>query len=325
MNHTDLPPIPKAGTPGSQVCAIMRLYLAVLDDLPAEQVHLVFEHIDTCAGCAAELKLLTLAKRLLPGPADLPPPSHVDQAVLGAIATWSSTHTPEHMRPLQPHHPPRSCHLLGPMGQVAAAVMLLIAITIVRMLTGAVTPLRVFVLPANLSWSGYVLFYRETKVGMNDTQYRVNCYHDLGTGRMHVETIAGSDLDIVVVGNDQVLLGKDLIHHIAQWDANAWSVDDSMFDLAQLRSDLQANRASYEGVDYFHGQEVYRIRRGNGLVLLLDRHYWPVNVLSDAHGPGTGAPIYETLTWLKISQVPGALWDIRVPAGFRIGDLPAGP
>ena len=33
-------------------------------------------------------------------------------------------------------------------------------------------------------------------------------------------------------------------------------------------------------------------------------HYWPLHVLSDAHGPGTGVPVFEALTWLKISQVP---------------------
>jgi len=37
---------------------------------------------------------------------------------------------------------------------------------------------------------------------MSGRQYRVNCYHDLSTGRMHVETVAGSGLDIVVVGDD---------------------------------------------------------------------------------------------------------------------------
>jgi hypothetical protein len=78
-------------------------------------------------------------------------------------------------------------------------------------------------------------------------------------------------------------------------------------------------------MDVFHGQQVYRIRWSNGLVLLLDRHYWPVNVLRDAHGPGTGQPIYEMLTWFKVSQVPSTLWDIGVPAGFQLGRLPEGP
>jgi hypothetical protein len=35
MNHTDLPPLPMARTSGPQVCAVVRLYLAVLDPSPA--------------------------------------------------------------------------------------------------------------------------------------------------------------------------------------------------------------------------------------------------------------------------------------------------
>src|SRR5712691_1440419 len=325
MNHADLPSLPESGAYGPQVCAVMRLYLAVLDDVPAEQVRLVFEHIHTCPACAAELHLFTRATQLVSGAANLEPPPRVDQAVLRAIAARSSTRPPEHLRPLRSHHASREHHFLWLIGQVAAVGMLLIAIMAVYLLAGAVTAPRVFALPANLSWSGYVLFYRETKVGVNGTHYRVNCYHDLSTGRMHVETIAGSNLDIVVVGNDQILLGKDLIHHVAEWDANAWSVDDSIFNLMQLRYDLQAHRAVYEGMDRFEGQEIYRIRWKNGLVLLLDTSYWPVNVLRDAHGPGSVQPIYETLTWLPVSQVPSTLWDTQVPAGFRPGRLPAGP
>ena len=90
----------------------------------------------------------------------------------------------------------------------------------------------------------------------------------------------------------------------------------------RLRYDLQAHRAVYEGMDRFEGQEVYRIRWKNGLVLLLDTSYWPVNVLRDAHGPGSGQPIYEMLTWLPVSQVSSTLWGTQVPAGFRLGRLP---
>ncbi len=325
MNNTDLPPLPKAGVHGPQVCAIVRLYLAVLEDVPAEQIRLVFEHLDTCAGCAAELHLFTLATQLVSGAAHLEPPPRVDQAVQGAIAARGSTRHPEHMRLLRSRHVSRNHRFLWLIGQVAAVVILLITIMAAHLLAGAGAPPRAFALPTSLSWSGYVLFYRETKIGMNGVQYRVNCYHDLGTGRMHVETITGGGLDIVVVGDEQIVLGEDFVHHIAQWGANAWSVDDSLFNLMQLRHDLQANRAVYEGMDRFEGQEVYRIRWKHGLVLLLDMRYQPVNVLRDARGPGTGQPIYEMLTLLPASQVPNTLWDTQVPAGFRLGRLPAGP
>jgi hypothetical protein len=324
MNNTDLPPMPKAGEYGPEVCTTVRLYLAVLHDLSAEQVHILFEHVSTCTGCAAELRLMTLATYLA-GPADLTPPPQVDQTVRAAIAARSGAHFPEYIQAIRSHRRLRNHRLLWLIGQVAAIVILLLTLSALHFLGGSTATPRAIALPANLSWSGYVLFYRETKMGMNGMQYRIYCYHDLSTGRMHVETMAGSGLDIVAVGDEQALLGKDLIHHIAQWGATAWSVDDSMFNLAQLRSDLQTKRAVYESMDLFHGQQVYRIRWSNGLVLLLDRHYWPVNVLRDAHGPGTGQPIYELLTWLKVSQVPSTLWDIGVPAGFHMGRLPARP
>ncbi len=324
MNNTDLPPMPKAGEYGPEVCTTVRLYLAVLDDLPAEQVCVLFKHVSTCAGCAAELRLLTLATYLT-NPADMAPPPQVDQIVLRAIAARSRMRLSDYRQAIGTHRRLRTHRLLWLIGQVAAVVILLLTLSALHFLGGPTATPRALALPANLSWSGYVLFYRETKTGMNGVHYSVNCYHDLSTGRMHVETMAGSGLDIVAVGDDQILLGEDLIHHIVQWGANAWSVDDSLFNLAQLRSDLQAKRAVYEGMDLFHGQQVYRIRWSNGLVLLLDRHYWPVNVLRDAHGPGTGQPIYELLTWLKVSQVPSTLWEIGVPAGFQLGRLPAGP
>ena len=327
MNNTDLPPLPGAGEHGPEVCTTVRLYLAVLPDVSTEQARVLFEHVRTCSDCAAELRLMTLATYLA-SPADMTPPPQVDQAIRAAIAARSSRHFPENIRALRSlhsHHTLRNHRFLWLIGQVAAVVVLLTTLTVVHFLYGSVATPRAFVLPASLSWSGYVLYYHETKMGANGMQYNVNCYHDLGTGRMHVETMVRNDLDIVTVGDDQALLGEDLIHHIAQWNAYAWSVDDSMFNLAQLRSDLHVNRALYEGTDVFHGQEVYRLRWRNGLVLLLDKHYWPVNVLRNAHGPGTGEPIYETLTWLKVSQVPSTLWDIGVPAGFHMGRLPARP
>jgi hypothetical protein len=327
MNNTDLPPLPAAGEHGPEVCTTVRLYLAVLPDVSTEQARVLFEHVKICSGCAAELRLMTLATYLA-SPADMTPPPQVDQVIRAAIAARSSRHFPENIQALHSlhsHHPFRTHRFLRLIGQVAAVVVLLTTLIVMQLWHGSLATPRAFVLPANLSWSGYVLYYHETKMSKNGIHYNVNCYHDLGTGRMHVETMARNDLDIVAVGDDQTLLGEDLIHHIAQWNAYAWSVDDSMFNLAQLRSDLHVNRALYEGTDVFHSQEVYRIRWRNGLVLLLDTHYWPVNVLRDAHGPGTGQPVYDTLTWLKVSQVPGALWDIKMPVGFRIGDLPARP
>jgi len=60
----------------------------------------------------------------------------------------------------------------------------------------------------------------------------------------------------------------------------------------------------------------------NGLVLLLDTHYLPVNVLRNASGAGTGQPLYEMLSMLPATEVPATFWEARIPAGFRIGILP---
>jgi hypothetical protein len=78
----------------------------------------------------------------------------------------------------------------------------------------------------------------------------------------------------------------------------------------------------YLGQGTFRGQEVYRIRMSNGLVLLLDTHYLPVNVLQNASGSGTSKPLYEMLSMLPATQVPAALWEVHIPAGFQLGMLP---
>jgi len=212
----------------------------------------------------------------------------------------------------------------SPWFMLCAAVVTLVVVMVAAFhWSGALfTPSRVFALPTDLSWSGYVLYHIETMVGAHGVLYHISCYHDLGTGNMRVETPAGKDLDIVAVGNEQALLGEDLIHHVAQWGATTWGVDDSLFNLGQLRTDTQAHRAVYLGQDTFQGQEVSRMR-WHGLVLLLNAHYLPVNVLSKANGPGTGQPLYQMLTMLPASQVPAAFWEALVPAGFRIGMLPA--
>jgi hypothetical protein len=326
MNHSDLPPLPRAGTSGPQVCAVVRLYLAVLDDVPAEQVQVVSEHVHTCAGCATEHRLMMQAASLAADLTEYAPPPQVDQAILAAINTWSSVHPSERIHALRSSH--RTAHTRRSFwlpGHVVAVALLLALLTAVHVLSASPAPPRAFALPVTLSWSEYVLYYSETKVGANGVRYRVNCYHDLGTGHMHVETSTGGGLDIIAVGDEQIMLGEDLVHHIAQWGANAWSVDDSLFNLTQLRHDLQTNRAVYEGMDRFEGQEVYRIRWKHGLVLLLDRRYQPVNVLRDGRGPGTGQPIYERLTLLPASQVPSTLWDTHVPPGFQMGRLPERP
>jgi Putative zinc-finger len=317
MMDADLPPLPLGDISGPSVCATVQLYLAVLDDLSPEQAQLVFAHVKSCAECRAELRLLSRAAPLATGLDEFAPPPRVDQVVLAAITLTGQA--PHHTFTRRFMRERRSPWL---MLFAAAALLVVLVLTTPQLLSALFSPPRAFALPANLSWSGYVLSHTETLVGTHGVKYHINCYHDLGTGGMHVETTAGRNLDIVAVGNGQDLLGEDLIHHIAQWGADAWGVDDSLFNLGQLRADLQAHRAIYLGQGTYQGQEVYRIRWRHGLVLLLDRQYLPVNVLRNASGPGTGQPLYETLVMLPATQVPAALWETRIPAGFQIGMLP---
>ena len=123
----------------------------------------------------------------------------------------------------------------------------------------------------------------------------VDTYYDPATGNMHVETVMPGSMDVVAVGDGHTMLGMDMMHHVAQWDANEWSNDESMFDLAAIRNDMKTSRAAFMDKDMFRGQAVYRIRCSNGLVLLLNMQYEPVNVLRGAVGPGTGEAIYDSL------------------------------
>jgi hypothetical protein len=317
MMDANLPPVPRTSVDKPSACVTIRLYLAVLDDLSPLQKQFVCEHINSCAACTTELSILRRVEPLATGPDQFAPPPRVDQVVMAAIAT----------RGMACHQAP-TCSFMrrqrSAWFMLCAAVLTLVVVMMAAFQwPGALfTPSRAFALPTDLSWSGYVLYHTETMPGTHGVQYHISCYHDLGTGNMRVETTAGNDLDIVAIGNEQVLLGEDLIYHVAQWGAHTWGVDDSLFNLGHLRADMQAHRAVYLGQDTFQGQEVYRLR-WHGLVLLLNERYLPVNVLSNARGPGTGQPLYQMLTMLPVAQVPAAFWEALVPAGFRIGVLPA--
>ena len=203
---------------------------------------------------------------------------------------------------------------------VALAVVLLLALFTTIHFSGSPTT-QAFRLPSNLSWSGYVLYHSETRIDAHGLRYYVNCYHDLGSDSMHVETVMPDHLDVIAVGNHHAMLGLDMMHHVAQWGANDWSVDETAFDLAELRSDLDAHRAVYLDQDVFQGHTVYRVRARNGLVLLLDMHYMPVNVLRGAVGTGTGEPIYDSLMLMPPSHVSSSMWNKNGCVGCGPGSL----
>jgi len=323
----DMPPIPATGEAGPQVCAVVELYLALLDDLSPEQVQAVFRHLDACEQCTQELQRLRRTTRLVASlPASEPSPQ-VDQAILAALAAPLEEQVPPQARPFpSPRRGKRQARLRF-LGQLAAAaVLVLAAVTGFHLFSlafpGAGSP---FALPAHLSWSGYVVYHSRTGLTADGTAYQIATYHDLGTGRMHVETVMDDRLDVVAVGDEHVMLGKDMMHHVAQWGAAAWSVDDSAFDLARLRQALQTGSAISLGTGRFQGQEVYRIRYHSGLVLLLDMQYKPVNLLRGVDGSGPGEPIYEVFKLMPVSQVPASMWDMHIPVGFHLGTLPQKP
>ncbi len=225
---------------------------------------------------------------------------------------------------------PRGRRLLGlrwgaAASVVMAAIVLLSFLAMMHFVPGVGPGPQAYTLPATLSWNGYVIYHSETRIDAHGERYRVNTYYDPGTGRFHVETVMPGSMDVVAVGDGHSTLGMDMMHHVAQWEANGWSSDESMFDLPGIRSDMKMSRAAFIDKDMFRGQAVYRIRCSNGLVLLLNMQYQPVNVLRGAVGPGTGEPIYDSLVMMPSSHVPGDMWDMQIPSGFKMGELPDRP
>ena len=336
-NMESMPPIPLAGASGLQVCNVVQLYLAVLDDLPPEQVDTLMHHVHSCANCTAQYHLLSRATHAMNRLGVTTPSAHVDQAIMMVIASRAaqSMSTPARQsvqtgvlsQPMHIHKRRQPSFWL--ISQIAAAVILLLGLLTVAHYVMNTPPSKAeFVLPQDLSWDAYVIYHSETRIATDGEHYMVNTYHDLGDGDIHVETMMSNSLDVVAIEDSGVVLGLDMMHHVAQWGTNVWGIDESeesMFNLPQLRSDLASHLDVYLGTDVFHGQVVYRVRSKNGLVLLLDAHYMPVNVLRGAVGPGTGEPVYTTVTLMPSTQVASSMWNMSVPAGFKMGTLPAQP
>ena len=364
MNEYDLPPIPPPGASGPQVCETVRLYLAVLNDVPAEQVERLLEHVRGCEVCAEELRLLQRSTEVVSRLGESAPSARVDSAILAltaesrtganrasagdVVAGLDSAFAPTGAqkfrdsglslpvsdgngrvipvgRRLFGRHRGKGRRPLRLIGALIAALIVLAMVPMVQFFTSSFGGNAGFSLPGNLSWRGYVVFHSQTKAGTDGMHYQIDCYHDLGSGRMHVETKMDESLDVIAVGDASEMLGMDMIHHVAQWGAHAWMVDDSMLNLATLRADLAAKRAVYLGKTSFEGQEVYRIQGSDRHVLLLDMQYRPVNMLERTSGGGAEQPMYDVFRLLPASQVSQAMWNMSVPPGFKMGTLPQRP
>ena len=328
MDNTNLPPLPAANQSGPEVCAVIRLYLAIIDDLTDEQAALLNAHVAICAACGEEFRLLERATLLVGSAVATAPSPRVDAAIRAMIEgrgqRQQALPTPAFIR-RRPAPRRRLVSLTG--GLVTAAVVLLALFASLHFssIFDNTGKQIAFALPANLSWNQYVIYHSETRIGADGQLYQVDSYDDMNTGDMRVETKMDNQLDVIAVGNNQETLGMDTLHHVAQMGADSWMVDDSLFDLSQLRHDFQTKDATYIGTDTFRGQKVYRIRCKDGLVMLLDMQYRPVNVLRGAVGPGTGEPIYTSLQLLLPSQVSTSMWDMSIPPGYHMGTLPAQP
>src|SRR5579885_3118446 len=332
MNQADLPPLPSPGATGAGVCAIMRLYIAVAQDISTEQLRIVSEHIQTCQLCSREHVHIQRATQLVAELEASSPSSRVDQAVMAAIAArvrqGGEADSVSHLsRPMALLRHTRKAPVRMAATLAAIAALLLMVIVTAQFLSGYFLPGQqaAFALPANLSWGNYVLYHTQTKLTAKGEPYQISTYHQLATNHMNVETVMNGKIDVMMVTDGDKALGLDMMHHVAQWDAHNWGVDESIFDLAHLRQDLQAGRATYLGKDDFKGQQVYRIRSSNGLVLLLDMQYRPVNVLQGVSGLGTGTPVYSTVRLLLPNQVPASMWSMTIPKGFKMGTLPRNP
>ena len=337
MNDSNLPPIPQPGETGPHVCETIRLYLAVMNDLTPQQKALLSRHVNSCADCAEELRQLTHTTHLVASglPHSTPSP-RVDRAIMAALASQNGGRAATSVRqaPFRrpaigaiPYGRPRPSWLVGSLATAAVIVVALLSALLMNGVSPVSTGSHGFSLPQNLSWNNYILYYSEAGIGNNGTRYHVYTYDNLGAGMMHVETMIPGSLDVVAMEDEKSgeVLGMDMIHHVAQWGADEWMVDDSAFDLAQLRHDLATNSAIYLDKDTFKGQQVYRIRLKNGLVLLLDMHYQPVNVLQGAVGPGTGEPMYDSLKMMAPSEVSEDMWNMSIPPQFHMGKLPPKP
>ena len=334
----ELPPLPAIGQRGEDVCATIRLYLGIWNDLSPAQRNVVLQHMQICPSCAREQQVLGRATQIVQRMPHSEPSARVDQAVLAAIAKRRQASAASTQRQTDAISPiamrstvaaarrssQRRGSTLRTLSLLAAVVVCVFAISLA--IYSAIGPSQqAFALPGNLSWNKYVLLSKQTMMSNQGVPYQVISYDNMQAGMVNVETVMNGKLDVVVVGDQKEALGMDMMHHVAQWDAQKWMSDTSSFDLATVRQDLQDKKAVYTGKERFQGQDVYCIRYSDGHMLLLNKDYMPVNVLEPDQAQSQGKPMYETLQWLTPSKISSSMWNMQVPQGFEMGKLPAHP
>ncbi len=166
----------------------MRLYLAVLDDLTPEQVDLLFKHVEKCSACGEEFQLVIETTRRVGSLAVSAPSPSVNAAIMALHYSRNEIGSgkPAKRVPLRS----RSIRMISQAVVAIAAILLFMFLTATHFIAFAPSRANAFELPANLSWSNYVLYHSETINGANGMVYHVESYHDLGSNHMHVETMA---------------------------------------------------------------------------------------------------------------------------------------
>jgi hypothetical protein len=319
MSDHDLS-LPASGASETEVCVLMQRYMAVSADLTPEQRQLLDRHVQSCEHCQRAQLVMERVAVLVGGMESSEPSSRVDLAVQAAIARAKQARS-NHVQPIElpvaPKRRPREGSFLAWLGAAAAIFLLVLGSWLAASLWQ--TPTQSLELPADLSWDRYVLYYTQTLYDSKGHPYQIKTYQKLADGSLHVETAMDGKFDVVVMrgDGDQKTLGLDMMNHVAQWDADEWLAKEAPFRLARLRQELRNGTSVYLGKDRFQGQEVYRIRDTNSLVLLLNMQYQPVNVLSIA-----GKPLYDILQVQDIGQVQASMWDMSMPRGFVMGQLP---
>ncbi len=304
-------------------CETTRQYLAVWNDLTTEQRRVVADHVRSCPSCSTLHLAMNRVTSLVASLEGSSPSARVDRAVMEAIAAQNKQTPSIHLLPISSRK--KRKNMLQVAGLLLAAAAVLMATFAVRNFTKP-APTSAFLLPATISWSAYILYHSQTRIDTKGKRYRVDTYHQMTSGYLNVETVQDTNLDVVLVEHGSSNLGMDEMHHIAQHNVQGWGIDmsqEAMFDLNELRHELNTHQASYLDTDRFRSTQVYRIRCDNGLVLLLDKQYRPVNILTGAVGPGTGEPIFDTVSLLPPTKVSPSMWSMEVPKGFKMGVLPA--
>ncbi len=106
QDTTTMPPIPEAGESGPHVCAVVQLYLAILDDLQPEQVQELLAHVRICPECASVQRLMQQTTSMVSRLPDSSPSVRVDQAVMAAILARKSKTAPERTKEVEQERKP---------------------------------------------------------------------------------------------------------------------------------------------------------------------------------------------------------------------------